>query len=49
MKKRSSFEDQSNVVGNILDELGDSRISFINSVREDAELKARLEQTEREK
>ena len=35
MKKRSL--DDSNVIGNILDELGESRISFVNnnSVRED--------------
>ncbi len=48
-KKRPGLDDHSNVVGNILDELGDSRISSISSIREDPELKNKLEQVEREK
>lgn len=42
--------DESNVIGNILDELGESRISYANhSMREDLEVKMKLESLEKEK
>jgi hypothetical protein len=42
--------DESNVIGNILDELGESRISYANySMREDPEVKLKLESLEKEK